>query len=82
MVFNLARFIGPMLAGLVIVWSGVAAAFAANALSYVAFLIALAYLRVETVSATPRRQKASKQMFGKVSATLRPIRRLRLCSCC
>jgi MFS family permease len=45
-VFNLARFIGPMFAGLAIVWSGVAAAFAANALSYVVFLVALARIRV------------------------------------
>ena len=45
-VFNLARFIGPMLAGLAIVWSGVAAAFAANAISYIPFLLALARIRV------------------------------------
>ena len=44
-VFNLARFIGPIFAGLAIVWSGVAAAFAANAISYVAFLVALARIR-------------------------------------
>jgi predicted MFS family arabinose efflux permease len=44
-VFNLARFIGPMFAGVMIVWSGVAATFAANALSYVPFLIALASIR-------------------------------------
>jgi len=46
-IFNLARFIGPILAGLAIVWSGVAAAFAVNALSYVAFIWALARIRVE-----------------------------------
>lgn len=45
-VFNLARFIGPMFAGFTIVWSGVAAAFAANAISYVAFMVALAYVRI------------------------------------
>jgi MFS family permease len=45
-VFNLARFVGPMFAGLAIVWSGVEAAFAANALSYVVFLAALARIRV------------------------------------
>src|SRR5437762_9006148 len=44
-IFNLARFVGPMLAGLAIVWSGVAAAFAANAISYVPFLLALARIR-------------------------------------
>jgi MFS family permease len=46
-VFNLARFIGPIFAGLAIVWSGVAAAFLINALSYVAFLVALARIRLE-----------------------------------
>ena len=45
-VFNLARVVGPMLAGLAIVWSGVAAAFAANAISYIPFLLALARIRI------------------------------------
>jgi MFS family permease len=45
-VFNVARFIGPIFAGLAIVWSGVAAAFAANALSYIVFLVALARIRI------------------------------------
>ena len=45
-VFNLARFVGPMFAGLAIVWSGVSAAFAANAVSYVVFLVALARIRI------------------------------------
>jgi len=45
-IFNLARLIGPMLAGIAIVWGGVEAAFAANALSYVAALAALARIHV------------------------------------
>jgi len=49
-VFNLARFVGPMLAGLAIVWSGVSAAFAANAISYIPFLLALARIRVAPAS--------------------------------
>jgi predicted MFS family arabinose efflux permease len=57
-IFNLARFIGPMLAGLAIVWSGVAAAFAVNALSYVAFLLALTRLRIDSVAARPGRQRS------------------------
>jgi hypothetical protein len=57
-IFNLARFIGPMLAGLVIGWSGVVAAFAANALSYVAFLVALTRLRIDPITAKPSRQKS------------------------
>src|SRR4249920_1963873 len=54
-IFNLARFIGPMLAGLAIVWSGVAAAFAANALSYIASLLALVSIRI--VSPAPESSK-------------------------
>jgi MFS family permease len=55
-VFNLARFIGPMLAGLAIVWSGVAAAFLANAISYVAFLVALARIDVASTAVEPARR--------------------------
>jgi MFS family permease len=57
-IFNLARFIGPIFAGLAIVWSGVALAFAINSLSYIAFLIALARIRIppdEADFAAPRR---------------------------
>jgi MFS family permease len=49
-VFNLARFVGPMFAGLAIVWSGVAAAFAVNAISYIPFLFALARIRIAPAS--------------------------------
>jgi predicted MFS family arabinose efflux permease len=45
-VFNSARFIGPAFAGLAIVWLGVATVFALNALSFAAFLLALARLRL------------------------------------
>ena len=44
-VFNLARFIGPAIAGMLIADVGIAAAFAANAVSYIAFQISLANLR-------------------------------------
>ena len=44
-VFNLARFIGPAVAGILIARVSVAAAFAANAISYIAFQISLANLR-------------------------------------
>lgn len=39
--FNLARLIGPMLAGYTIVLAGVATTFAINALSFVVFIVAL-----------------------------------------
>jgi predicted MFS family arabinose efflux permease len=44
-VFNTARFIGPAIAGVVIADVGIAAAFAANAVGYIAFQISLAMLR-------------------------------------
>ena len=56
-IFNLARFIGPMLAGLVIVWHGVAASFAANALSYVAFLLALLWVRIDKADEEPAKRR-------------------------
>lgn len=52
-VFNLARFIGPAFAGLVIVASGVSAAFAVNAVTYVVFQVALARMRVAPTAAGP-----------------------------
>jgi MFS family permease len=58
-IFNLARFIGPMLAGLAIVWSGVAAAFGVNALSYLAFIWSLARIRVE-----PEAMEAKTRSLG------------------
>jgi MFS family permease len=45
LVFNTARFIGPAVAGLVIANGSVALAFALNAMSYIAFVVALARLR-------------------------------------
>ena len=44
-VFNTARFIGPAIAGMLIAEVGIAAAFAANALGYIAFQISLSRLR-------------------------------------
>jgi predicted MFS family arabinose efflux permease len=49
-VFNLARFLGPALAGLVIVWWGVGTVFALNALTFVAFLFALAQVRLQPLA--------------------------------
>jgi predicted MFS family arabinose efflux permease len=48
LIFNLARFVGPALAGIVIVWWGVAATFLLNTLSFGAFLYALFHVRLET----------------------------------
>ncbi|MGE0724607.1 MAG: MFS transporter [Alphaproteobacteria bacterium] len=45
-VFNLARFVGPACAGALIVSGGTAAVFGANALTFLAFLVALTRLRL------------------------------------
>ncbi len=57
-VFNLARFIGPAIAGILIAGVGIGTAFAANALSYIAFQIALMNLRDLPPLPTGPRQNA------------------------
>ncbi len=55
MSFNMMRSIGPAFGGLIIVAAGASAAFAMNALSYVALIVALALWRKPTVAnALPR----------------------------
>jgi MFS family permease len=71
-IFNLARFIGPVFAGLAIVWSGVAAAFLINSLSYVVFLLALARIQMaagETLGAAPGRFMADLRDGIRYTAT-------------
>jgi MFS family permease len=43
--YNLARVVGPAIAGLLVAWAGPGAAFAVNAVSYVAVLIGLSRIR-------------------------------------
>jgi MFS family permease len=65
LVFNSARFIGPALAGLVIARGSVGLAFALNATSYIAFLLALARLRdVPETPSGPRRHMISETLDG------------------
>ncbi|MDF1792473.1 MAG: MFS transporter [Thalassobaculaceae bacterium] len=45
MVFNTARFIGPAVAGLVIIWADLGWAFIVNAATYLCLLVALAHIR-------------------------------------
>lgn len=52
-IFNVARFIGPAIAGFIIVASGVTAAFGANALTFVVYLIALFRMRPASAAAVP-----------------------------
>lgn len=51
--FNVSRFIGPAIAGVIIAWSGVAAAFAVNAFSYIALLVAVVIVRLRPSAQPP-----------------------------
>src|SRR5947207_9818601 len=62
-IFNLARFIGPAMAGIVIAELGIAAAFAANAVSYIAFQISLLDPRGVTPQATCCRQNVLRALI-------------------
>lgn len=54
--FNLARIIGPVVAGFVIAAAGTAVAFAVNAASFVAVLVGLALIRVDELAPLARRE--------------------------
>jgi predicted MFS family arabinose efflux permease len=56
-VFNLARFIGPAIAGVAIVAGGVSLAFALNAISFAAFLVALSRVRLAREEGGPTRAR-------------------------
>jgi MFS family permease len=69
-IFNSARFLGPAVAGVVIAKLSVAAAFTVNAVTYVAFLIAMTNLRgipALPVAATQSVLKASAEAYGYAS---------------
>lgn len=68
--FNLARFIGPAIAGALIVGVGLATAFAVNALSFVAFLLVLRVLKLDS-EATEARPPDGRSMFGAILDALR-----------
>ena len=54
--FNSARFLGPAAAGFAIAHGGIGFAFLINALSYVAFLVSLALIRLGPTELTPTRR--------------------------
>lgn len=63
--FNLARAIGPALAGFLVLAGGPALAFALNAVSYIAVIVALvSWRRRHRLSALPREQVASAMRAG------------------
>ena len=69
-VFNLARFVGPAIAGALIVGWGIATAFAVNAVSFVAFLVVLRILKADA-EATQGRPSDGRSMFRAIGDGLR-----------
>ncbi|MFB9831385.1 MFS transporter [Actinoallomurus acaciae] len=61
-VHNGGRLVGPALAGIVIGWLGVAAAFGINALSFVAMIVALASMDVGALRRVPPTPRAPRQI--------------------
>jgi len=68
MIFNLARFVGPAVAGPIIVYAGVGPAFAVNAVSFLAFLVALAAMDLPRPKPRPR---GGSSVLGDVMAGVR-----------
>lgn len=56
---NVARVVGPMLAGPAIIWGGISAAFGLNALSFIAVVIALLKMQLTADDTKPRRRTSS-----------------------
>ncbi len=64
-VYNVARILGPSAAGLIVAWIGEAGCFAANAVSYLAVILALLAMRLPgRVKSTARLQMASSMIAG------------------
>lgn len=55
--FNLSRFVGPALAGVIIASLGVGAAFAVNAVTYLAMVAAMAMVRIHSPAAAGNERK-------------------------
>ena len=61
--FNLSRFFGPAIAGFIIAYLGVSAAFATNAVSYIAILAALMMVQLQPTSRSePRHSDVWNQL--------------------
>ncbi|WP_272874646.1 MFS transporter [Roseomonas haemaphysalidis] len=73
LVFNVARFIGPALAGLVIAGFGVAPAVACNAAAYTLALISMHFMRVDP--AHRRGHPSTGSLWGEVREGLDYVRR-------
>ena len=72
LVFNLARFIGPAIAGLIILHFGIASVFLLNALSFISFLVALTLLDLPAQKSDAR-DRASPPMLQAIGEGLRYV---------
>lgn len=70
--FNLARFIGPMIAGLVIKFYGVGAAFVLNSVTFFVFVITLSMIRL-TVVGPPGGPAAARSMRREIMEGFRYV---------
>jgi MFS family permease len=58
MVFNISRFIGPGVAGAVVAWYGLSAAYLINAVTYLPVIFVLAIIRIDPHEPYPTNQKS------------------------
>jgi MFS family permease len=72
LLFNTARFIGPAVAGIVIAEYSVGLAFVLNAISYVAFSVALARVNVPRETLAPQRHFLRQSLDGYIYAMRHP----------
>ena len=77
-IFNAARVIGPGLAGLLIAWVGIGGAFIANGLSYIAVLVALAFVRINEKAAARALNPLAAIREGVVYSFSHPVIRVLL----
>ena len=77
-IFNAARVIGPGLAGLLIASVGIGGAFIANGLSYIAVLIALAFVRINEQPAARNLHPLAAIREGVVYSFSHPVIRVLL----
>jgi MFS family permease len=72
LMFNMARFIGPAIAGVVIAEGSVGLAFVLNACTYVVFSLALARVRLPRERYAPRRAFLRQSLDGYIYAVRHP----------
>lgn len=70
-VFNLFRFIGPGIAGVIVAWYGLGFAYAVNAVTYLPVVLALAVIRIER---THEPSRSTGGYFDKLAEGLRYTR--------